>query len=242
MKFFIILLIAVSSFPAIGSGAAKPNACPVFSYDLLMKDAATDYVEPMQALFEICPSPRLLQFGVSKGTYFLLSQCESVTSIELLGMNERGEYFPEEFKKYKQALLWYKDFNNWEPKLYYCQQDMADANLVAVNRHPFKSQVDAGYLEEIKDCVNQAFNNKSYDVALIDSTIYLRAVFVNALFGQVDIVVAHGTGDHSGVFGWQVVAPPAEYEVVNFSRGSGTTFWIHNKHRDIIDYLRRSFQ
>jgi len=218
----------------------KPK--PIFSYTFLKNETFTDHVEAFNALFKIFPTDSFLEFGMGKGTSFFISNCGYVRSIELVPLTPSGEYAEHIVAWYDQCLDLYKNCSNWSPEAYFCGQDLSDANLIATGDHPFKKIAPPSYQKEISTLINRLFAERHYDIAFVDPGIHNRGDIVNALFNKVDIIAAHDTNYGRKVYGWNRIIPPRDYTTILFHKGCGTTFWVHNKHPDVIRHLQKCFK
>lgn len=96
------------------------------------------------------------------------------------------------------------------------------------------------YYVDIENICNEALKNVPCDLAFVDPGIFTRADFVNALFGRVDIIVAHDT--HDNIYGWPRIMDHPDYEKIDFRAGCGTSFWIKKTKAQLIQDLQQEIE
>ena len=221
--------------------AAKPEEETLSlkpSYEELISHPYTDHVPAFKTLFDLFPNPTLIEFGVGRGTYYLLQRCKFVFSLELLGIMPTETYNEEFYAWYKACVEEYKNFPNWNHDVYFATDDLSDANLVSLQVHPYRTSYPHLYLDEIRYICDKYAAPGKYDMAFVDSGIHNRGEIVNELFGRVKIIVAHDTGYSRHHYGWDKIRCPEDYTRVTYKRGVNTSFWIHNSLKELSDKLR----
>lgn len=204
------------------------------SYEYLAENPWTDHVQHTAKLFQLLPVSSFLEFGMGEGTKFYLDQCDHVTSVETLGRLGRSIHE----RCYQQCLSLYKNYPNWNPLLYDCSSDICEAVDMVHEFQIDPAVIDPTYLEEIKELCDDLFAKRSYDVVLVDPGLILQGDIINELFDRTDIIVAHDFNGNSQLYGWYKIKTPAHYQLIHFTEGEGTAFWIKKTRGELIHQLQ----
>lgn len=138
---------------------------------------------------------KMVEFGLGKGTKYLLDNCEKVHSIEInLGDREWYDICVEE----------YKNSPKWSVEIFLVDEDKYDKKLA----------------KEIQDIA------QGYDVAFVDPGVHFRPEVVNALFGHVNVIIAHDTFVGEEDYHWKRIKSPKGYKRIDFTHGQGTSIWV----------------
>lgn len=165
---------------------------------------------------------------------YFLQHCNHVRSVELLAKNNADA----NERYYNACIDLFKNFPNWEPSIYRCSHLIAQAiDIAETGTNP--AVADDRYMQEIHALCDRIFSEQQYDVAFVDPGIIIRGSFVQALFGRIQIIVAHDISFHGNIYGWSWIPEHPDYERISFYQGSGTSFWIHKDLSDLIEQLKR---
>lgn len=85
---------------------------------------------------------------------------------------------------------------------------------------------------EIKEYLDSSIEKYKPDLVFVDCGIHCRGAIVQHLFGKVNYIAAHDTGQHShegrdDPYGWKLISIPSEY-TAKFYGGQGTSIYIKN--------------
>jgi hypothetical protein len=228
------------------------------TYDQLVEigrqTGATDYVPHFRKIFDQMKVKTMLEFGYGLSTEYFLEKCTKVFSVEFV-THGCG---PEGVKNYLQL---FSDKSNWIPITYFTGYH-GDTNWApfkyfgtdkiykAISYHCATSQnyalIDPTYLNELHEFISNLAKSNKIDVALVNTTAFIRGDLVQLLFGKAPIIIGHCTyaralGQKDDVYGYSRVKTPDNYEEIYLSEGSGSTIWISKaeKYQPLIELFKK---
>jgi hypothetical protein len=187
-------------------------------------------------VFETKKIKNLLEFGLGDGTEFLLDYCEFVKSVEL----SLGDFNLNWFDQTRKKL---GSYTNWECAYQEVSEVIKKADMTAqASLYPL---ADLQYLDSLKSIIKPHLDEKKWDFIFIDAGIHTRGDIVNFCFGKADIIAAHDTSRNpanviQNIYGYNIVKVPENYQEVYFDcTYLGTTFWIKNTEKELLEVLSK---
>jgi hypothetical protein len=239
MRAQIILLVCLfSSFYSLSNADQSNEDLTTITYDNLAYNEWTDHVQAFKHFFQLYHVNSFLELGLGRSTKYFLDNCDFVTSVELVISSTR---FTADIWYNKMFRMLSSQYQNWTPLIYLFPITVDTANSFAVHGCNIEP-IDARYIEDIQKMTDQLCLRDTFDVVFIDPAIHLQGDLVNSFFNKIDIIIAHDTNFNSQIYGWHKINPPSDYETVHFNYGSGTTFWIKNDKKELIQSLKIAFK
>lgn len=199
--------------------------------DKRIHDISYYHSSVFKIIFEKIPISNFLHFGLSDDILFFLKNSDQVTTVCF----DKDSSDHNNFFSYKKKL---KDFPNWRGFLFeYSEKDIDSLQLETTNINQTSSGSNSS-LHHLKTLIRNFVALRDYDCAFVDSTIFLSGEIVNELFGKVRIIIANDTNHFNPYYGWNKINTPANYTMINFDFGDGTTVWIDNEMKDLIIGLK----
>ena len=199
------------------------------SFGSLLHDPMTEHVRVLAKLLDGVWIKECVEFGLGKGTKYLLERCDRVTSVEVLALGQSDSW-------YKAAQGLFSHYEHWDSKLLRGRSSLAQAERLAKEgKDP--ALVDSSYLLEVKDVCDSVLKDKVVEFALVDWGLHLSGDLVNELFGRAEIIAVHNTKKASKLYGMNKVCTPSNYTKIHFHKSGGVTFWVSKKRPDVIAHL-----
>jgi hypothetical protein len=238
MKYiYLIFALVASSFLSAADSPENWKEEDI-TYEALLH-SWSNHVGAFQKLFQFRKINTFLEFGMGKGTKYFIDNCDKVISIELIGATYAQKTLPYTLKTVE--MFWHHA--NWHPHLLRCSPLMNHYDEIAWKKLDPRENLDA-YLKEVEAICTWALSKKSVDLVFVDQGLYPRGDFVNALFGKVNIIVAHDTGPHMNrnFYGYHHVKVDPNYVEITYKKDAWTTFWVKKDDKELIQYLQKAFQ
>jgi hypothetical protein len=198
-------------------------------------DAVQDWHFYFKELFTLVKIDSLLEFGMGKGTQFLLDNCNKVHSVELSIFDYTNNPW------FHECELNLSSYKGWSNTFVHLPEDIIIANALAQSyQYPLPNN---DHLPTLKKII-ELFLEPQYDLIFIDPGIHNRGDIVNLSFGYAPIIAAHDTTKNSKIstanlYGYNIVNTPDDYECISFEDDRmGTTFWILKIYEDIIAKMK----
>lgn len=160
----------------------------------------------------------ILEFGCGFGTQILCNNFKTVYSFEVHNIR----------KWYDKTVQLLSKWDNWNG-MFHTGEELGIREAVQNvyvnknnrNQKPFYKE--DGYYDRL----NKFVDLSSVDVAFVDHSQNMRAETVNYLMDKdIPIIFAHDTKHGHDVYGWGLVNPRDDYEVININSNQGVTYWI----------------
>lgn len=212
----------------------------------------TEHVRHFKRAFNKTEVRTLLEFGVGFSTKYFIDNCEDVVSVEFVTPGSGPEWL-------KYCIELYRNIPNWIPIAYFAGNGLdtswapykymgAESVYKAAAYQPvyYKSYalIDASFLDDLRQFVNQQVAVKDVDMAFVDAGVCIRGDLVQVLFNRVPIIVAHdiapkATRHLDDVYGYGRLVIPDNYEEIHVPFGMGTAFWVKKEaqYQELINDL-----
>ena len=197
----------------------------------LENDISRYHVNAFKLIFEKRHINNFLQFGIGSDTLFFLNHCDHVTSIDF----DADISDHKNFYDHKQQL---KDYDNWDAFLYEYASNINFLDKTDKDKDYDLSVLDNSAVANLKKMTHTLLQYSSFDCAFVDLSILILGDLVNELFGSVPIIIANDTNHSHPIYGWNKINTPANYTRIHFGYGNGTTVWIHNQEKELIEKLQ----
>lgn len=207
--------------------------------DFLIQNGAssgyTDHVAHFDELFKAFKPKGLIECGVGYSTKYFLDYCTHVTSIEFIN-NGFGDSFMYDMKEL------YKNIPNWKGLTYQGSDQLYWAETYRSSQHNDPELIDPTYLKELKELFAKQLSEHDFNIAFVDSGVYIRGDFVELfLQNNIPIVVAHDFNLSDGTcisqYGWDKVKSTDKHERILIPTGNNTCFWIRNDLKEVISKM-----
>ena len=218
------MLIAMV-FTSIVHGSEKTGS------ETYLSNPYTDHVRVFEKIFSTVKVHNFLEFGMGIGTKFFLDNCDRVVSVELVIKSREKDILPW----LPHCTKLYSSYNNWVPGVMSMSEKCDRASCIAQKYKHAPLEEAAECFKEIDFLCEGLCAHQKFDVAFVDPGIFLRGDLVRALFGRVDIIVAHDSNDTR--YGY-CKAEDERYVKIVDKRGQGTTVWINKNKPDEIKILK----
>jgi hypothetical protein len=200
---------------------------------------AQDWVVYVKKYIEKFKIHSLLELGVGNGTEFLLDNCDHVTSLEIIESGLNDYWFNLCLEKYKTR-------DNWENICIKTTDTMKKANQLAISeRYPLKY---TDHIKEYTSLIKGILEKRNYDMVFVDVGIHNRGDLVNILLQEkIKVVFAHDTSRDpnrilKNIYGYNIVSNNDYTEIHFEDTYMGTTFWILNSEKEIINHMNGTKQ
>lgn len=237
MKFLKYLIVASLLQGTIFSFDAEK-----LDYESLSRQSYTDHVIAFRSLFSVIKVDSFLEFGMGLGTKYFLDNCAHVTSVEISIESRARDIDPW----YEECVRSFWRYKNWKA-IYHKASDVVDfynrplALTYWLEREEYLPDYLEQFQKEIYEICDAMLATRKFDVAFVDPGVYTRVDFVNALFGKVDIIVAHDT--QGLIYAWPLLHSHPEYERIDlFTQFGETSFWIKKTKSQLIEDLKKALE
>ncbi len=249
MKKLLVILCLYSSLFGVEFKKAEE-----ITYEKLLEigrqTGTTDYVCYLQKIFSQMKVGTLLEFGYGYATKYFLDECTKVISVEFVTHGCGPDGIKGFLQLFKDRPNWipvayftgYVGDTSWAPYKYFGTDKVYKAISYQCATEQNYALIDGSYLNELKEFITNFAKSNKIDVAVVNTTAFIRGDLVQLLFDKVPIILAHNTyarklGKKEDVYGYSRVKTPDNYEEIYLSEGSGSTIWINKseKFKPLID-------
>lgn len=167
-----------------------------------------DHRDLHNKIFSVVRPKNFLEFGLGIGTLYFISNCDKVTSFEVL-VNPTQTGWTEEVLKLVGD----------------------NPNYKAID-FPHKDE----FTDELKIEISKLLKDLKPDFVFVDSGCHCRGDIINLCFEHnISSITAHDTNYGMEAYGWDKINPPSEYKTIRDNNGQGTILWT--KEQLLIDNL-----
>jgi len=210
----------------------------------------TSHIHVFKKMFTEAKINRVLEFGLGFSTKYFLDCTEKVVSVEHVTNGAGPEWMKKCLELYKGYSNWipiayftgYQGDTHWAPYKFFGSESVYQAVSFQTSTHQNYALIDDTYVKELDLFITNLSRANKFDLAFVDSGLYLRGDLVQLLFNKVPIIIAHDTdcrevGMEDDVYGYSRIITPDNYEEIYIKDLKGTTIWII-KNENYVDILQ----